>query len=207
MRSKQILEGSSIVLAVFFVFLVQNTVLITYNSYLLAILIIFSAIYISLKRRSKSPSSLFSGSPAELFGLISIIVLMVSLTNGLSSPLFFFLYFILFLLAFMCESVTIWIFLTSILLFFLPIVLQSVSSDSLIKMGSLVLISPIAYFIGREFERRQLLNRKIESKTDEIIQEARLLKEDGTPKGQDESEAIDEIIEEASSLKEDAQTD
>lgn len=207
MRSKQILEGSSIVLAVFFVFLVQNTILITYNSYLLAILIIFSAIYISLKRRSKSPSSLFSGSPAELFGLISIIVLMVSLTNGLSSPLFFFLYFILFLLAFMCESVTIWIFLTSILLFFLPIVLQSVSSDSLIKMGSLVLISPIAYFIGREFERRQLLNRKIESKTDEIIQEARLLKEDGTPKGQDESEAIDEIIEEASSLKEDAQTD
>ncbi len=207
MRSKQILEGSSIVLAVFFVFLVQNTVLITYNSYLLAILIIFSAIYISLKRRSKSPSSLFSGSPVELFGLISIIVLMVSLTNGLSSPLFFFLYFILFLLAFMCESITIWIFLTSILLFFLPIVLQSVSSDSLIKMGSLVLISPIAYFIGREFERRQLLNRKIESKTDEIIQEARLLKEDGTPKGQDESEAIDEIIEEASSLKEDAQTD
>ena len=90
MRSKQILEGSSIVLAVFFVFLVQNTVLITYNTYLLAILIIFSAIYISLKKRSKSPNSLFSGNPVELFGLISIIVLMVSLTNGLSSPLFFF---------------------------------------------------------------------------------------------------------------------
>jgi len=205
MRSKQILEGSSIVLAVFFVFLVQNTVLITYNTYLLAILIIFSAIYISLKKRSKSPSSLFSGNPVELFGLISIIMLMVSLTNGLSSPLFFFLYFILFLLAFMCESITIWIFLTSILLFFLPIVLQNTSSDSLIKMGSLVLISPISYFIGKEFERRQLLNRKIESKTDEIIQEARLLKEDGTPKGQDESEAIDEIIEEAQSLKSDSE--
>jgi len=72
-------------------------------------------------------------------------------------------------------------------------------------MGSLVLISPISYFIGKEFERRQLLNRKIESKTDEIIQEARLLKEDGTPKGQDESEAIDEIIEEAQSQKSDSE--
>lgn len=204
MRNRQILEGSAIVLAVFFVFLVQNTALITYNTYLLAILIILSAIYISLKKRSKNVSGLFSGNPVELFGLISIIILIVSLTDGLLSPLFFFLYFILFLLAFMCESVTIWVFLASIILYFVPVALQNLSSDVLIKLGSLVLIAPIAYFIGREFERRQILNKKIESKTDEIIQEARLLKEEGSPKAADESEAIDEIIEEAESLKEDA---
>ena len=221
MISRQVIEGSSIVLAVFFVFFVQNTLLITYNTYLLAILIIFSTIYISLKRRSSSPSSLFSGNPVELFGIIAIVVFIVSLTDGLASPLFFFLYFILFLLAFLCESVTIWIFLGSIILYFIspafmgghmseaniPVPSSGLTMDALIKLGSLVLISPIAYFIGKEFERRQILNKKIESKTDEIIQEARLLKEDESLKGADESEAIDEIIEEATSLKEDAKTD
>ncbi len=205
MKSKQILEGSSIVLAVFTVFIVMSTTLITYSTYLLAILIIFSAIYISIKKRSKSASNLFSGGPIELYGLIAIITLMISLTNGLNSPLFFFAYFILFLLAFLCEPITILVYLISAIFFFTPQATANPNTDTLIKMGSLILIAPIAYFIGQEFERRRLLNEKIESKTDEIIQEARLLKEDGNPKGQDESEAIDEIIEEASSLKKDSE--
>jgi hypothetical protein len=205
MRSKQILEGSSIVLAVFTVFIVMSTSLSTYSTYLLALLIIFSAIYISIKKRSKSASNLFSGGPIELYGLISIITLMISLTSGLNSPLFFFSYFILFLLAYMCEPITILIYLVSAVLFFIPQASSNPNTDTLIKMGSLILIAPIAYFIGQEFERRRLLNEKIDSKTDEIIQEAQLLKEDGTPKGQDETEAIDEIIEEASSLKKDSE--
>ena len=205
MKSKQILEGSSIVLAVFTVFIVMSTALSAYSTYLLAILIIFSAIYISIKKRSKSASNLFSGGSVELYGLIAIITLMISLTNGLNSPLFFFTYFILFLLAFLCEPITILVYLISALLFFMPQATANPNTDMLIKMGSLILIAPIAYFIGQEFERRKILDEKIESKTDEIIQEARLLKEDGNPKGQDESEAIDEIIEEASSLKKDSE--
>ncbi len=205
MKSKQILEGSSIVLAVFTVFIVMSTALSAYSTYLLAILIIFSAIYISIKKRSKSASNLFSGGSVELYGLIAIITLMISLTNGLNSPLFFFTYFILFLLAFLCEPITILVYLISALLFFMPQATANPNTDMLIKMGSLILIAPIAYFIGQEFERRKILDEKIESKTDEIIQEARLLKEDGNPKAQDESEAIDEIIEEASSLKKDSE--
>lgn len=105
----------------------------------------------------------------------------------------------------MCEPITILIYLVSAVLFFIPQASSNPNTETLIKMGSLILIAPIAYFIGQEFERRRLLNEKIDSKTDEIIQEAQLLKEDGTPKGQDETEAIDEIIEEASSLKKDSE--
>lgn len=47
------------------------------------------------------------------------------------------------------------------------------------------------------------MTRKIQTKTDEIIQEAAILKEEDKAKTPDEEEAIDEIIEEAQSLQTD----
>lgn len=111
----------------------------------------------------------------------------------------------LFLLAFMCTPLTVWIFLVSILLYFIPETINSLNIDTFIRLGSLALIAPIAYFIGVEFDRRALLNKRIDSKTDEIIQEAQNLKEDNNPKSPEETEVIDEIIEEAVSLKKDAE--
>ena len=105
----------------------------------------------------------------------------------------------------MAESITIWFFLGSILLYFIPQASNSFTMDTLIKLGSLILISPIAYFIAREFERRQRLDSEIEVKTEEIIQEAQALKEAGSAKTQEESDAINTIIEEATSLKEDSE--
>lgn len=203
MKQRQIIESFSIILSVAFVFFVVQAGFSNYSTYLLALLIIFFAIYISIKKRSKSASGFFSASPLELFGIITIVLLIVSLTNGLFSPLFFFLYFILFLLAFMNEPLTIWIFALSVLLFFVPQASNNLTPDTFIKLGSLLLISPIAFFVGNELERRQILNRKIESKTDEILQEATILKEEEGTKNPDEAEAIDEIIEEAQSLQDD----
>ncbi len=103
----------------------------------------------------------------------------------------------------MNEPLTIWIFALSVLLFFVPQASNNLTPDTFIKLGSLLLISPIAFFVGNELERRQILNRKIESKTDEILQEATILKEEEGTKNPDEAEAIDEIIEEAQSLQDD----
>lgn len=203
MKKVQIIESSSIILAVFSVFIIKQSFLISYAPYLLGILIIFFTIYISIKKRSKSASQLFTGSPLELFGIVSIILLIILLTQGLGSPLYFFLYLIMFLLVFMAEPVTIWIFLLSIVLYFLPESINNFNNDTLVKIGSLILIAPIAFFTGRELERRQLLNRKIEAKTSDIIQEAEVLRDTGTS-SDEELEAIDEIIEEAESLKEDS---
>lgn len=205
MKKAQVLESCAIILGVILAFLMQNTSLINYSTYLLALLIIFSTIYISLKKKSRSASEMFSGNPLELFGIVTIILLIISITNGLLSPLFFLLYFILFLLAFISEPVTIWIFLASIILFFLPDTFKNLDMPTFIKIGSLMLITPIAYFVGREFERRQLLNKKIEDKTDEIIHDAQVLREDDRPRNADEDEAIEEIIEEAESLKKDTE--
>ncbi len=77
--------------------------------------------------------------------------------------------------------------------------------SNFIKLGSLLLIAPIAYFFGREFERRGKITDKIEAKTEEIISEAQALQEDPKIQSTEESQAIENIIEEASSLQKDAE--
>lgn len=203
MKNPQILQSVAIILGIFTVFIIQNSFLSSYSSFLLAFIIIFSAIYISIKKRSKTGSELFTSSPIEIYGIISVILLIIVLTDGLASPLFFFLYFILFLLAFMAESVTIWVFLTAVIFFFVPEASNNFSSDTFIKLGSLLLIAPIAFFVAREFERREILTKRIQAKTDDIISEAESLK-DNPSTTVAENEAIDEIIEEAKSLNEDS---
>lgn len=204
MKKEDFFSTASIIIAVVSVYLFQSTFLSSYSSYMLALLVIFFAIYISIKKRSKSASELFTGSSPEIFGIISITLLIILLTGSLASPLFFFLYFILFLLAFMSTATSVWVFLISLILYFMPEVLSKFDSDTFIKIGSLLLIAPIAYFIAKEFERRQVLSRRIESKTEEIISDAQVLKESSNRSDPAENEAIDEIIEEAESLKEDS---
>jgi hypothetical protein len=103
----------------------------------------------------------------------------------------------------MNEPTSIWVFALSTILYFIPQASNSLTTDTFIKLASLLLMAPIAFFVAKEFERRQLLARNIESKTDEIIQEAVILKEEDKAKTADENEVIDEIIEEAQSLQND----
>ncbi len=200
-----LIESITILSAVLMVYIINNSPLLEYSSYILAILIVFSIIYITLTKRSKTREQLFTGSLPEVFGLVSVVLLIVSSTNGLSSPLFFFLYFVLFGISFLARPTSSLIFLLGIILYFIPEAFEAKTTENFIKLGSLVLIGPIAYFFGREYERRSLLTDKIEAKTDDIITEATALREDGNQREQEEIEAIDEIIEEASSLHDEAE--
>lgn len=199
-----LIESITILSAVLMVYIINNSPLLEFSSYILAILIIFSIIYITLVKRSKKREQLFTGSLPEVFGFVSVVLLIVTSTNGLSSPLFFFLYFVLFGISFLARPASSLIFLLGIILYFIPEAFEVKTTENFIKLGSLVLIGPIAYFFGREYERRSMLSDKIEAKTDEIITEAQALREDGHQKDQEEIEAIDEIIEEAQSLKTDS---
>lgn len=77
--------------------------------------------------------------------LISIIVFA---TNGLNSPFFFLIYFLLFVIAFQNPPST----TLSYSLFLVLILSQSLNSlVSVISLSSLLLITPLAWFIGRQF--------------------------------------------------------
>lgn len=193
----------SILSAIIVIFLVQNSVFSSFSSYLLALLIIFTLIYTTLKRRSKSVSTLFSGTPIELFASTSIILLIIELTGNILSPLFFFLYLLLILLIFLAGPISVLIFAIGITLYFFPETLNNPTAENIVKLASFLLIAPIGYFIGKEFEHRKNLDEKIEAKTDEIIQDAENLKEASS--FPDEDDALQEIIEEAQSLKKDSE--
>lgn len=201
---KQLIPSLSVALGVLLTFLVQNSQFNTLSSYLLAVFIVFSAIYIMLNQRSASRQKLLSGNPLELFALSVIVMLILSLTGSLNSPLFFFLFLFIFTLPFITRKTAVIAFSTCALLFFLPEIIRETTQDSLIKIGSIILLSPIAYFVGYELERRQKLGEKIKEKTETIVEDAQALKEDGDLRHPEETEALDEIIEEADSLNKDS---
>ncbi len=69
-------------------------------------------------------------------------------TNGLNSPFFFLIYFLLFVIAFQNPATTI----LSYSLFLILILSQSLNSfTSVISLGSLLLITPLAWFIGKQY--------------------------------------------------------
>ncbi len=147
---------------------------------------------------------ILSGSLIEVFGITTSIFLTIFLTDSTNSPLFFLLYFLLFGIAFLMEPHAVFIFLAGILVLFVPEMLPGIDITELARMGGLLLISPIAYFFGREFQRREKLEKEVEDTTEKIIEEAEAVK--NSEKLEDEIDGeIDEIIESASELKKTAQ--
>ena len=86
--------------------------------------------------------------PAVYYLLSLIISILVFTTGGLNSPLFFLIYFLLFAIAFQNPPSTTLAY--SLLL--IALLSQSLNSPvSLIPLISLVFISPLAWFIGRQY--------------------------------------------------------
>jgi len=96
--------------------------------------------------------------------LINIIVFS---TNGLNSPFFFLIYFFLFIIAFQNPSSS----TLTYSLFLVLILSQSLNSfTSVITLSSLLLITPLAWFMGKQFSEKTK-NEKIitDDETDVLL--------------------------------------
>jgi hypothetical protein len=83
--------------------------------------------------------------------LTLIIILLVASTGGLTSPLFFLVYFLMFGLSLLFEPpITISLALAISILFLLSPTEQSVLTE-IIQLGSLVMITPLALFFGKQY--------------------------------------------------------
>lgn len=80
--------------------------------------------------------------------LTLVILLLVFSTGGLSSPLFFLIYFLLFGLSFLFEPKLAISFSFILLIFLLPGI---DSSQEIIKLFSLILVAPLALFFGQQY--------------------------------------------------------
>lgn len=155
----------TIILALILVGAVIYTPLSSYLAYIVAFLIVASASYIFAKRK-QNISEIFSNSLLFIFVVLVGTLLIIFLTNGISSPLFFLLYFLIFGLPFITEPQAVIILLIGLLALFIPPALENDIFSNMVRIGSIIFISPLAFFFGKEFKKREKSQNREEIKKD-----------------------------------------
>ena len=196
---------SSLMLASFvFLFVFREANLTQFSPHLIGILIF---IFIVLSAGKKGKLNL--GGPASVFILNTIIFLVIFGSGGLSSSFFFVLYFLIFAIAFVFDPALAFVFAAGSLIVFLPESLKTNTLENFVKIGSLFIISPLAYFFGQMFKKQDKIEDEV-VKTKERAQEAAdtiskdvgdvIEKEKQTLKSED-VEKLNEVLEETEDLR------
>lgn len=200
---KLIFQTITIALACGLVALITSTAADAYLMPILATLIILAIIGIIIKQRQAAKKAkqgisqeIFTGSNVEVFVITVTVLLIIFLTGGLGSPLYFLLYFLLFGIVFLFEPTAVFVLTIGMVLVFVPSVQDGDLVSNIIKLGSLAFLSPISYFFGREFIRRERLNSEVSDKTGQILEDVKTLKKDATQDDEDELEDIEKQVEE-----------
>lgn len=196
-----ILNYGAVVISFLFVGLVKSSPLESQISFLLAVLIVMAIIYTSIQRkRGSSYNKLFSAKAGEIFFISTIVLLMIEITGGIDSPIYFLNYFLLFGLPLISRPITALIFTASIILFYIPELVRNFNTDVLLRIGSILLLLPLSYFLSNELMKRQRENQILKEKARKIEEEAEELEADEDDL--ETREKLDEIIESAQDLEE-----
>lgn len=123
-------------------FWTSNPGLSLYNLQLIALFVIFYFLSHFLSRSAPLTSTI----DAIIFTIV--ILLLVSSTGGLSSPLFFLIYFLLFAVSLLFEPLITLVLTAAIFVFFWP---NPLVFNSLIQLFSVLLILPLSVFLGRQY--------------------------------------------------------
>lgn len=200
-----------IILAFAIVFVWTETSLSDYTLQALAVLVIVY-ILISVIRKKRNPQSSQFGSSSDIFILIISILLLVNYTGNLYSPLFFLLYFLGFGITFIFEPIAVFVFALGAITVFLPQAFKNGSIESFLRIGSIILIAPLAFFFGQQYkdrdkeeeqmeqmrERSKEAGETIEKDVEEVLENEKNLK----PEDKDK---LDEVVNEAEDLREEAE--
>ncbi|GIW62060.1 MAG: hypothetical protein KatS3mg089_0912 [Patescibacteria group bacterium] len=161
----------------------------------------------SLEQNKKK---IFNKDEINIFILNTIVFLLIFSTGSLKSPLFFLLYFISFGIAFVLLPQIVFVFILGSILIFIPDALSNQTpsdtkllSENLVKLASLGLISPLAYFFGKEYQER-LIHQEKDKEVAEIIsnEAANVLNNEEEKLSEEDKEQLVDIIEESEKLKE-----
>lgn len=190
----------SVILSFLFVGVIKSSPLENQMSFILATVIVFGIIYIVIKRRSQSYNVLFSGSPVEIFFISTITLIMIEVTGGADSQLYFLNYFLLFGLPLISSPVTSLIFAGSMIIFYVPDLMRDLNTSVVLKIGSILLLLPLSYFVSNELMKRQRENENIKERAAEIEQAAEDLEAD--EEDLEARDKLDKIIDSAQKLEE-----
>ena len=152
MPTRFITHTALLVLAVFGVYLWLSSPLLPYTLQLVALLVL---LYIATHWLRAHKPKLFHKNTVtmDVTLLSAMILLLVSETGALASPLFFLLYFLLFAVAMLYE-IEATLVLTGVLVLFFLFTPGAFTSDlaHLPELLALVMITPLAIFTGHQYE-------------------------------------------------------
>ncbi len=188
-----------VILAIILLFVVTQTPLEGWIPYILGFIAGVSCVYAFFRKRIKKHKETFIGSNKEIFTILIFVILIVFLTGGISSNFFFLIYFLMFGITFVFEPVIIFLFIFGLLALFIPGTLQDDVFSNVIKLSSLVILTPVAYFFAREYNKRETLQNKANQTFENIITEATELLE--TNDKDKRIKKTEEIIHEAERLR------
>jgi hypothetical protein len=205
---KILLQVLVLILSFVFVFVWKETPLVHYTVALSGALIV---LYILFSARNKGKGFIQMGGegPWGIFFLNTVILLLISSTGGIDSVLFFLLYFLCFGIAFAFEPTVIFVFALGAILVFIPEAVKGDLLVNLLKLGSLLLISPLAFFFGNEYRKNDKDNETIEALEERTKDAADTISEDIEEIIKDEKEnlksedmeKLNEILEETEDLR------
>lgn len=205
---KILLQSLVLVLSFVFVFVWKETPLVNYTVALSGVLII---LYILVSARKKGKGFLEMGGegPWGIFFLNTVILLLIFSTGAIDSTLFFLLYFLGFGVAFVFEPVVTFVFVLGVILVFIPDVIKGDLLVNSLKLGSLLLISPLAFFFGSEYRKNdkqtteiEALEERTKDAADTIAKDLEeVIKDEKASLKSEDMEKLNEILEETEDLR------
>lgn len=200
-RVKVILQIITILSSISLVFVIVNTILTDYMIIILGAVLFISGIYLLIKRNLLKHAEMLNGSNIEVFFIILAILLAIFLTDGLNSLIFFLVYLLLFGIAILFTPFMVFIMLSGLLVLFI----QQYSEQNILSywlpLTMLLSVTPISYFFGKEFHRREKMEAKIKESANTILSEARELQENLKNSKPEVTEHVDKLVKESSKLQ------
>jgi len=157
----------------FVYFWTNNLVLSAYNLQLTALLVV---IYFILRLFfNRKPDLVYQNLFLDTLALSAVLPLIISATGGLSSPLFFVIYFYLFAFALLFEPAVTLVLTLTLALFFLK---ELNSVNSVLQLLSIFLFAPLAIFFSKQYlkllqsqDKIKILNKKTQKLSSSIASE------------------------------------
>lgn len=182
------------------VFIWQSTFLSDYTIPTLGFLIFIYLITFARKKGGIGTT----GNPLAIFILNTVIFLLVFATGALSSPLFFLLYFVCFGITFVFEPASIFIFVLGALAVFAPEAIKNDITGNVLRLGSLAVISPLAFFFGREYKKRdsvEEVKERAKDSADTIAKDVEEVLKNEKSMNTNDVEKLNDILEETENLR------
>lgn len=192
------------------VFLWTKSAYTTYTPLLLGSLTLIYLISSAIHHKQTSPLLTKSLKPLTIFLLTTLVVLIINFTHGINSDFFFLFYFLSFAISYLFRSETVFVLCFAILLFFFPNSEADQTITNFIKLASLFLLSPIAYFFGKEIELREQREQlqvtdanAVEKATDTIMHDvAEVVKNEGETLKEVDISALKDIVTQSKRVRE-----